>query len=379
MDRRGSTRELAIVVALVVVGQLDVWLRLSTEHSGGGRQFALALCVLIFPVALPWRHRWPLEVLALMGLALLLQLLVVERTAFFFGQLIPFLIAVAAATADPRPWRPVLGLGAATVTLAMLIALDAGMQDAGDVLVDAIALAVAGTAGWAFRHRKRREQSLVALADLHAEQARQAAGDERARIARELHDVVAHNVGVIVVQSVAALASAEDGPVSAQILGSLSTIEATARETLAEMRRLVRVLDTAHPGPPPPRLADLDELVDRVRQSGVDVELSAEGTPRTLPVSVEVCAYRIVQEALTNTLKHVRDPHVSVALRYDERELGIEVRDDGGSATHASSGGGRGIAGMRERVELFGGTLAVGPHAAGGFGVHAQLPVPATS
>src|SRR3954454_15424930 len=141
MDRRGSTRELAIVVALVVVGQLDVWLRLSTEHSGGGRQFALALCVLIFPVALPWRHRWPLGILALMGLAILLQLLVVERTAFFFGQLIPFLIAVAAATADPRPWRPVLGLGAATVTLAMLIALDAGMQDAGDVLVDAISLA----------------------------------------------------------------------------------------------------------------------------------------------------------------------------------------------------------------------------------------------
>ena len=196
-----------------------------------------------------------------MGLALLLQLLVVERTAFF-GQLIPFLIVVAAATADPRPWRPVLGLGVATATLAILIALDAGMQDSGDVLVDAIALAVAGTAGWAFRHRQRREQSLVALADLHAEQARQAAGDERARMARELHDVVAHNVGVIVVQSVAALASAEDGPVGAQILGSLNTIEATARETLVEMRRLVQVLDSARPGPPPPRLADLDELVE---------------------------------------------------------------------------------------------------------------------
>ena len=314
-----------------------------------------------------------------MGLAILLQLLVVERTAFFFGQLIPFLIAVAAATADPRPWRPVLGLGVATVTLAMLIALDAGMQDSGDVLVDAIALAVAGTAGWAFRHRKQREQSLVTLADLHAEQARQAAGDERARIARELHDVVAHNVGVIVVQSVAALASAEDGPVSAQIVGSLNTIEATARETLMEMRRLVRVLDSARPGPSPPRLADLDELVGRIRRSGVDVRVSAEGTRRALPASVEVCAYRIVQEALTNTLKHVRDPRVSVSLRYRERELGIEVRDDGGSGTNASAGGGRGIAGMRERVELFGGTLAVGPHAEGGFGVHAQLPVPATS
>ena len=98
-----------------------------------------------------------------------------------------------------------------------------------------------------------------------------------------------------------------------------------------------------------------------------------------MPASVEVCAYRIVQEALTNTLKHVRDPHVSVSLCYEERELGIEVRDDGGSGTHASNGGGRGIAGMRERVELFGGTLAVGPHAEGGFGVRAHLPVPAGS
>jgi signal transduction histidine kinase len=379
MDHRGWTRELTIVIALVVVGQLDVWLGLSTEHSVGGRQAALALCVLAFPAALPWRHRRPLGVLAFMGLAILLQLLVVERTAFFFGQLIPFLIAVAAAAADPRPWRPALGLALATVTLAVLIGLDAGMQDSGDVLVDAIALAVAGTAGWAFRHRRQREQSLVTLADLHAQQARQAAGDERARIARELHDVVAHNVGVIVVQSVAALASAEDGPVSAQILGSLTTIEATARETLVEMRRLVQVLDTARSGSPSPRLADLDELVDRVRQSGVDVRVSAEGAQRALPVSVEVCAYRIVQEALTNTLKHVRDPHVSVALRYEERELGIEVRDDGGSGTRASTGGGRGIAGMRERVELFGGTLAVGPRESGGFGVRVQLPVPAAS
>ena len=121
------------------------------------------------------------------------------------------------------------------------------MQDSGDVLVDAIALAVAGVAGFAFRHRERREQSLVTLADMHEQQARQAAADERARIARELHDVVAHNVGVIIVQSVAALASAEDESAGAHVVGPLNTIEATARETLVEMRRLVQVLDRPHP------------------------------------------------------------------------------------------------------------------------------------
>lgn len=210
MDRISWRREVSIALALVVVGQCDVWLRLSTEHSGGARQVALAVFVLGFAVVLPWRHRVPLRVLVFMGVAVVLQLVFVERAAFFFGQLIPFLIVVAAATADPRPWRPALGLSLAAATLAALIALVPRMQDWGDVLVDAIALGVAGVAGFAFRHRERREQSLVARADLHEQQARRAAADERARIARELHDVVAHNVGVIVVQSVAALASAED-------------------------------------------------------------------------------------------------------------------------------------------------------------------------
>jgi signal transduction histidine kinase len=377
MDRRGWGREVSIALALVVVGQCDVWLRLSTEHSGGARQVALALFVLVFAAVLPWRHRAPLGVLALMGVALLLQLVFVERAAFFFGQLIPFLIVVAASTADPRTWRPALGLSLAAATLAALIALVPRMQDWGDVLVDAIALAVAGVAGLAFRHRERREQSLVALAGLHEQQARQAAADERARIARELHDVVAHNVGVIVVQCVAALANAEDESAGARVLGPLHTIEATARETLIEMRRLVQVLDGPHPAPPSPRLADLGELIDRVRRSGMRVQIRTEGSPRALPASVEVCAYRIVQEALTNILKHAQDPRVSVAVLYAKRDLGIEVLDDGGSGTQASSGGGRGLIGMRERVELFGGSLTVGPRQRGGFGVHATLPAPA--
>ena len=375
MARRRLAREFVIVVALAAVGQCDVWLRLSTEHSGGARQAVLALVVLAYAVVLPWR-RWPLRVLVFMGIALLLQLVLVERTALFFGQLVPFLIVVAAATADLRPWRPALGLSLAAAILAALIALVPGMQDSGDILVDVIALAVAGAAGLAFRDHKRREQSLITLADLHEQQARQATADERARIARELHDVVAHNVGIIIVQSVAALASAEDEAADARVLRPLRTIEATARETLAEMRRLVQVFDGPHPAPPSPRLADLDELIDRVRRSGMRVQIRTCGSPRALPASVEVCAYRVVQEALTNVLKHARDPRVSVAVMYETGGLVIEVLDDGGSGTLQNGAAGRGLIGMRERVELFGGTLAVGPREPRGFGVHASLPAP---
>jgi signal transduction histidine kinase len=377
MDRISWRREVPIALALAVVGQCDVWLGLSTEHSSGWRQVALALFVLSFAALLPWRHRRPLHLLAFMGIALVLQLVFVERTAFFFGQLIPFLVAVAAATADPRRWRPAIALSLATATLAALIALVPRMQDSGDVLVDAIALAVTGVVGFAFRHREQREQSLVTLADLHEQRARQAAADERARIARELHDVVAHNVGVIIVQSVAALASAEDELAGTDVLGPLNTIEATARETLVEMRRLVQVLDGPQAALPSPRLADLDDLIDRVRGSGMKVQILTEGSPRALPASVEVCAYRIVQEALTNTLKHAQDPHVSVTLRYQRQDLGIEVLDDGGSGAQDAGGGGRGLMGMRERVELFGGSLSVGPRQPAGFGVRARLPVPA--
>jgi signal transduction histidine kinase len=376
MGFTGWRREVPIVLALAVIGQCDVWLGLSTEHSQGASRAALAVFVLAFAAVLPWRHRRPLQVLAFMGVALLLQLVLVERTAFFFGQLIPFLVVVVAAASDPRPRRPALALALAAATLAVLIALVPRMQDTGDVLVDAIALALAGAVGFAFRHRERREQSLVTLAELHERQAQQAAADERGRIARELHDVVAHNVGVIVVQSVAALASAEDTSADPSVLGPLNTIEATARETLAEMRRLVQVLDGPAATTPSPRLADLDELLDRVRRSGVKVQVRTEGSPRPLPASVEVCAYRIVQEALTNTLKHARDPRVRVALTYDARDLAIEVVDDGGSGTHDGSGGGRGLIGMRERVELFGGSLTVGPRVPAGFGVQARLPVP---
>ena len=137
------------------------------------------------------------------------------------------------------------------------------------------------------------------------------------------------------------------------------------------------MLDHADTVASAPRLADLDELIARVRRSGMRVQIRTEGSPRALPASVEVCAYRIVQEALTNALKHAQDPRVSIVVLYEERGLGIEVLNNSGSESRDAGGSGRGLIGMRERVELFGGSLTVGPRQPAGFGVHATLPASA--
>ena len=161
------------------------------------------------------------------------------------------------------------------------------------------------------------------------------------------------------------------------IIGPLATIEATARETLDEMRRLVRLLDEQQPGFAPAKLANLEPLLERIRGAGLDVELAIDGEPRALPAAIDLSAYRIVQESLTNALKHAGRATVRVRLSYRELALGIDVVDDGSGHAESVGSGGRGLAGMRERVALFNGTLEAGPDSAGGFRVHAELPLPA--
>ena len=222
-----------------------------------------------------------------------------------------------------------------------------------------------------------RADSMALLAEWREEEAKQAVEAERARISRELHDVVAHNVGIVVLHAVAAQSAAERGAAGEAIAAPLATIEATARETLDEMRRLVRLLDEQHPAIAPAKLADLETLLERIRGAGLPVELAIEGKPRPLPAAIDLSAYRIVQEALTNALKHAGNANVSVRLDYDDLVLGIEIVDDGTGPAPTDDAGGRGLAGMRERVALFNGTLETGPASAGGFRVHAELPLPA--
>lgn len=207
-------------------------------------------------------------------------------------------------------------------------------------------------------------------------EARHAVADERTRIARELHDVVAHSMSVMVVQAGAARRVLDSNPQQAS--DALAAIESTGRESLDEMRRILGVLrsdDEQLELAPAPTIDDFGRLVDQCEQAGLPVELIVDGDPISLPASLELSAYRIVQESLTNTLKHAGPATATVALTYGADELWVRVHDDGRGAAARTSGAGQGLVGMRERVEAFGGSLDAGPKAGGGFAVAATIPI----
>jgi signal transduction histidine kinase len=199
--------------------------------------------------------------------------------------------------------------------------------------------------------------------------------EERARIARELHDVIAHNVSMIVLQ-----AGAERRVLSAEVGSTrdvLATIEEIGRSALTEMRRLLGMLRSDSPEPlaPQPRLSDLPTLIAQVTDAGLPVELEIHGERRDLPAGIELSAFRIVQEALTNALRHAGQARAQVSLRYDADMLEIEVTDDGADASRVANAGGHGLVGMRERAALYGGQLDAGHRPSGGFAVRVLLPV----
>ena len=210
-------------------------------------------------------------------------------------------------------------------------------------------------------------------------EAERAVTDERLRIARELHDVVAHAMSVVAVQSGIAAHVIDQRPDEARSM--LETINTTSREALDEMRRMLGVLRAEDDGPtadlaPAPSLDDLGPLVTSIESTGVTVCIEVEGEPVALSSGLDLAAFRIAQEALTNVVKHAGPAHVDVAIRYGRDELEIEVDDDGRGAASGleSIGGGHGLVGMRERVELYGGSLSTGPRPGGGFRVMARIP-----
>jgi signal transduction histidine kinase len=237
---------------------------------------------------------------------------------------------------------------------------------------------------WVFGDRTRTRRAYLAELTARAlrlererdEHARRAAEEERYRIARELHDVVAHNVSVIAVQAGAARATSGANP--ARATDALELIERMARGTLTELRTLLGVLRRSDDAPPSrrplPTLGQLDELVGQAREAGVHVEIRVQGAVRPLAAVVDMCAYRVVQEALTNVIKHAPHAHAHLLIHYQIRGLVITVVDDGPGA-RATGTAGHGLIGMRERVTLAGGRLRTGPALGGGFRVEARLPL----
>jgi signal transduction histidine kinase len=264
-------------------------------------------------------------------------------------------------------------------------ALAHGGRD-GDLLPIAVWMVVALVIGYFIQTRtEQAHRARAAAAIIAAEQEQQtvrAVEEERARIARELHDVVAHGLSVIVVQAGAERRSLHSGPVDVDSVDAvLGSIERAGREAMVDLRRLLGLLRRSDGPPalaPQPGLAQLDDLLGAVREAGVQVDVAVRGERAPLPPGVDLTAYRIVQEALTNVLKHANARHVRIGVGYERTGVELYVVDDGGASvtngTHAANGG-HGLIGMRERVNVFGGTISTGPAEGGGWSVQARLPV----
>ena len=306
----------------------------------------------------------------------------------------PLLISAysAAAYVKSAARARAVGFGFAAVVGVVILA---GLIYTGENLsiFDAIATFVFYQTAWLFGNNVRthrvhleevQKRALAAEAQRETEAAR-AIEQERTAIARELHDVVAHGLSVMVVQAAAArrvlkngIASADD---TARAEKAIAAVEDTGRASLDEMRRLLGVLrpgtDDQTSLAPLPGLEDLDQLVDQVESAGLPVAMAIEGEVRSLPPGIELSAYRIVQESLTNAIKHAGPAEARVTLSYDTNGLAVEVADDGrgGAARPGDAHAGQGLRGMRERVESIGGTFQAGPKAGGGYRVKAKLPV----
>ena len=338
-------------------------------------RWADALFTLGFTLPLAWRRRAPLAVLVI-AVATVLAYGEVELRGPH--QTLIFALALASFTVGYELERPRAWLGPLVLAVALLVAALALGQAAGDIGVVAVLYGGPWLAGQLLRARERRVAELAVLAAAtereRERRAQQAVDAERARIARELHDIVSHSISVVAIQVQAVrrrLASEQEREAS-----DLAAVETTARQALAEMRRLLGVLRADGerlPLAPQPGLDQLGTLVERTRATGLRVDLDVSGALQPVGPGVDLVAYRVIQEALTNVLKHARATSAAVAVRYGERLLELTVEDDGASA--GVNGGGHGLVGMQERVALYGGTLEARPRPEGGFRVHAALPL----
>jgi signal transduction histidine kinase len=224
--------------------------------------------------------------------------------------------------------------------------------------------------------RVRRERAAEAVR-IKQEETRRRASEERLRIARDLHDALGHHLSLINVQSGVALHLNQELPEQART--SLAAIKQASKEALGELRSVLSILrqvDENAPRAPAPSVARLDALVSRAAAAGLEVHTEISGTPRTLPTGVDLAAFRIIQEALTNVTRHAGKATATIRVGYGERDLTVQVEDDGnGSGQGSASGGGNGIPGMRERASALGGELEAGPRPGGGFEVRARLPL----
>jgi signal transduction histidine kinase len=349
---------------------------LAARHDTSGRHGldALALALLVLgPLALAWRRRWPVAVLAVnLATTEAYYLLGYRWGPAFLSLAFAFWTTLSAGRRRVAWLLAGAGYGS-YFALAFLVGREPrpGLAHAVGVAAWLLLVLVVAEVG-----RARREQAAEVMRT-REEEARRRASEERLRIAHELHDVVAHNISLINVQASTALHLIDERPEQART--ALAAIKQASKEALGELRSVLDILrqsDEEPPRAPAPGLARLDELVSKVRAAGLEVRTRVEGDSRPLPAPVDLTAFRIVQEALTNVHRHAGGATATVRVSYRDRDLIVQVDDDGrGASSNGTSGGGNGIPGMRERVTALGGELEVGPRAGGGFRVLARLPL----
>ncbi|GGS84677.1 sensor histidine kinase [Streptomyces chromofuscus] len=365
---------------------------MNTQENTGTDLPALVVPVtLLLCLVLTLRRRMPEKMLVLAAVVGAAQLaLDVGRLPADFAMLV--IVYTVAAIGARWASRFALAGGLCAAPLAQIRWPEPQTSVAGNIALGiflTVPFALAWVLGDSIRTRRayfaQLEERAARLEKEREAQSKVAVAAERARIARELHDVVAHNVSVMVVQADGAAYVLDAAPDQAK--KALETISSTGRQALAEMRRLLGVLRTGEHQEggeyvPQPDVRQIDDLVEQCRISGLPVDFKVEGTPRPLPSGVELTAYRIVQEALTNTRKHGGpNAGASVRLVYFDDGLGLLVEDDGKGAPHelyedgGLDGQGHGLIGMRERVGMVGGTLDAGPRPGGGFRISALLPL----
>ena len=357
----------AIALVLVAVGVVEA---LTTDYGSPARPVAAVLCVLI-ALPLAWRSRAPLATAACSAAAFG-AMGALTATADFGPQtiLLPYILAAFTAGAHPDAKRARIGL--AVVLLGHVVA------EVNDIVVMGPLFFGVWWVGRLAESRRQLAEELSERATVlerdSTEHARMAIVEERARIARELHDVVAHSVSVMVVQAGGErLALGDERP---QTRETLAAIERTGRHAMVEMRRLVGMLradDEEIALAPLPSLAHLEALAEHVTKAGLPVKLEVTGEPRELPPGIDISGYRIVQEALTNALKHAGPATATVRVRYGADDLEIDVADDGRGGDTGSVTG-HGLTGMRERIAVYGGELTADGRN-GGFRVRARLPI----
>ena len=374
-------------LALVAAGLATArFVSMPADRSVPGGMLVLGYgLVLLHTLPLALRRRFPGTVLALVvasglaGIALFLP-------PFFVGPAI--LVAVYSVAAYGRRWVSLAGLAVAELGLAAVLLTRFEEPEAWLVWVQFAGIFGAAWLLGLFAHNYRAyaarlEERTAELERAREALARRAVTEERLRLARELHDVVAHAMSVIAVQSGVGAHVADSRP--EEVGKALAAIEATSRSALIELRRLLGVLrQDGEPQAsltPAPGLANLEGLLAEVAKAGLAVRLRVEGAPVPLPAGLDLSAYRILQEALTNVVKHAGPAHAQVTIRYRDHEVAVQVIDDGrGVAAVAADGRrgtGHGLIGMAERVAVFGGDLEVGPRPGGGFRVAARLPLAA--